>query len=83
MVLWSPPSLQFGLGEKAYLIVTIICEYKILQFWDSNGFAGTNFLRYHEDELNFAIHATKGKKLNFEIHWLSNCGSVYTEVAAM
>ena len=26
-----------------YLIVTIICEYKILRFWDSNDFAGINF----------------------------------------
>ena len=26
-----------------YLIVTIICEYKILRFWDSDDFAGFNF----------------------------------------
>ena len=27
----------------AYLIVTIICEYKILRFLDSDDFAGINF----------------------------------------
>ena len=26
-----------------YLIVTIICEYKILRFWESDDFAGTKF----------------------------------------
>ena len=26
-----------------YLIVTIICEYKILRFWGSDRFAGINF----------------------------------------
>ena len=25
---------------KMYLIVTIICEYKILRFWDCDDFAG-------------------------------------------
>ena len=29
--------------DGAYLIVTIICEYKILRFWDCDDFAGTNF----------------------------------------
>ena len=26
--------------DSAYLIVTIICEYKILRFWESDDFAG-------------------------------------------
>ena len=29
--------------DDAYLNVTIICEYKILRFWDSDDFAGINF----------------------------------------
>ena len=29
--------------RPAYLIVTIICEYKILRFWEWDDFAGTNF----------------------------------------
>ena len=37
-----------------YLNVTIICEYNILRFWDSDDFAGIIFCD-HEVELNFAI----------------------------
>ena len=34
----------FGpVGPTSGLIVTIICEYKILRFWDSDDFAGINF----------------------------------------
>ena len=40
-----------------YLIVTIICEYKILRFWDSDDFAGIKFLLFHEVELNFCDFA--------------------------
>ena len=29
--------------QRVYLIVTIICEYKILRFRDSDDFAGINF----------------------------------------
>ena len=34
---------HFGDRATDYLIVTIICEYKILRFWDSDDFAGTKF----------------------------------------
>ena len=38
------PFPEVNLPEKKhYLIVTIICEYKILRFWDSDDFAGINF----------------------------------------
>ena len=30
-------------GNTSYLIVTIICEYKILRFWYYDDFADTNF----------------------------------------
>ena len=30
-------------AEIGYLIVTVICEYKILRFGDCDDFAGTNF----------------------------------------
>ena len=40
-------TFQPGINETraffGYLIVTIICEYKILRFWDSDDIAGTKF----------------------------------------
>ena len=35
--------LASGQAEAIYLIVTIVCEYKILRFWEWDDFAGTNF----------------------------------------
>ena len=36
------PRLSTALKDRSvvYLIITIICEYKILRFWDSDDFAG-------------------------------------------
>ena len=53
-----------------YLIVTIICEYKILRFGEWDDYAGTNFCDFMKSSKILRFRATKGKKLNFEIHWL-------------
>ena len=42
-------------NNNLYLLVTIICENKILRFGDSDDFASIKLLRFHEVELNFAI----------------------------
>ena len=40
-------------------------------------------LRFHEVELDVANSRNQRKKVNFEIHWLTKYGNVYTEVAPM
>ena len=60
-----------------YLIVTIICEYKILRFWEWDDFAGTNFcdfMKSRAKSCNFA--QAKVKSSTLKSIGFSKCGSV-------
>ena len=79
----SWPGYDIVVHEKSiYLIATIICEYKILRFWDCDDLAGTNFCNFNTWNMPHGAACTRYPvRTKFKFHsWNSQRSTISLKI---